>query len=293
MKRDYKKEFNFYLEPKLKEKLDLMNKRMSKKNKFDNWVLIDGDEGYGKSNMMALVAAYISFKTKRSLNVDNVFFNLDDLLTHAINTEAQIILWDEGALGGLSTEWWSKNQRKLIKLMMVARKRRHFFIICIPKFFKLNEYIVVDRSIGIIHVYARQETLRGRFCYYSKKRKEQLFYAWKRSRKRDYNKFKSFRGTFAEVLPKVFNEALYDEKKEKAILSINEDDKKSKTEEKLEWFKGKIMLLDRYTKKELAEIFELQERSIYNWSKKVEKLKDKDTEPQIELPVPLIIAHKS
>ena len=103
---------------------------------------------------------------------------------------------------------------------MIARKKRHFIVICIPKFFKLNEYLVVDRSIGLLHVYARNEIERGRFVYYGKSNKEKLFYNWRRTKQRNYKRYYDFRGSFLEYLPKVIDEKAYEDKKDDAIMNF-------------------------------------------------------------------------
>ena len=151
----------FFIEELLVRKLDLMIKRMEGTD--DNVVICSGDEGQGKTNIVAGMCYYVAFKTGRKYGIDNIFFDLDKLIAFASGTEQQIIHWDEGALGGLSMQWWKKNQQKFIQLLMIARKKRHFIIICIPKFYKLNEYIVVDRSIALIHVYSRENIHKGRF----------------------------------------------------------------------------------------------------------------------------------
>ena len=270
----------YFMEKKLKEKLDLMIKRMTGKHQQDNLILIDGDEGIGKTNMAAAICGYVSSVTNRPLTIDNIFFDLDKLIDFTIKTKEQIIWWDEGALGGLASDWWNKNQKKFMKLLMVARKRRHFFVICIPKFFKLNEYFVVDRSIALIHVYARKNIHLGRFVYFNKTQKEYLFYDWKRSRKRNYKKFYSFHGSFVVVLGKIIDEEEYDKKKDEAILSIDNVeeriDKKTIIKEARQKAIKKILERQpKITQKELAEIFEVATKTIQRDFKKLDK--DKET----------------
>lgn len=258
----------------LKDKLDLMVNRMTGNKKFDNLVLIDGDEGYGKSNIEVYIASYISEKTGRPLTLANVFFDLDKLLEFAMHTQEQIICWDEGALGGLANEWWNKNQKKFLKLLMVARKRRHFWIICIPKFFKLNEYLVIDRSIGLIHAYAKDELEIGRFAYFGKRRKEQLYHDWRKSKHRNYGKFSNFRGKFPEALPKVFDEAKYDRKKDIAIMSMDkEEEKKTPSMIRKEfamnimkrWEEDGVVM----TTKEKSKYFDVDESTIRRYTREI------------------------
>lgn len=259
-----------YLDGLLKSKLDLMIKRM--KGKRDNVVLIDGDEGEGKSNIESLIGYYIAYTMKRKLDLNNMFFDLNALTDYAIKTEEQVILWDEGALGGLAADWWDKNQKRFIKLLMVARKRKHFFVICIPKFFKLNEYLVVDRSVALINVYSARQMEQGRFSYFNKRAKENLYYDWRKSRKRNYFKFRTFFGRFAETLPKVFDEKEYDKKKDAAILSIGGTEAKSERLLKREIMLDIIKNLGDTKKmfknqKELAKFLGIGERTLIEYNR--------------------------
>jgi len=277
---------NLSFEPKLIKMLDLMINRMTGKNKMDNVLLIDGDEGYGKSNIGAGIGYYIHHKTERPFTLNNLFFDLEKLIRFAIETEKQIIIWDEAALGGLAQEWWNKNQRKFIKLLMIARKRQHFFIICIPKFFKLNEYIVLDRAIALIHVYARKETDLGRFVYFKKKNKEKLYFDWRKKRARNYKSNYNIHGTFGEYLPKVFSQKEYDKKKDIAIMSIDkEDDKMDSRQYRKHLIKIYMQNLEtlgiKLKQTELSQLFGMSLASIENYVK--ENRKTLTPNPQLHI----------
>ena len=215
---------HYSLDKGLKTRLDRMIERSSGSKKFDNLLVIDGDEGYGKTTLAVEVAYYVAQQLKRPFSVDNVFFNVDELTEFARSNKEQLIIWDEAALGGLAAQWQSNVQKVLTQLLMVARKKKHFWIFNIPKFYKLNEYVIVDRAIGMIHVYARKETELGRFVYYSKRQKEKLYMDFKRKKQRNYKKYKTLHGTFPDVLSKLIDEDAYDKKKDEAILSIGRDE---------------------------------------------------------------------
>ena len=253
-------DIQYYLDPRLKEKLDLMIHRM--KSGKDNLVLIDGDEGDGKTNMSFLVAYYVAHTCNREFGLKNVFFDLDELIEFAIHTKKQVIVWDEGALGGLASEWWNKNQKKFIKLMMIARKKQHFWLVNIPKFFKLNEYFVIDRSIGLIHVYMHNETSHGYFVYFNQRQKEKLWEDWKKTRVRGYKKWWNFHGRFVLFLENdrfkhVINPVEYDKKKDNAIMSIaQEPEKKENRTDMLmrdQYVQLLLKLNPNITRKELAK----------------------------------------
>jgi len=249
----------------------------------DNILCIDGDEGQGKSNLAAGLCYYISYRMNRPYTPkENIFFDLDELIEKASSTKEQILHWDEGALGGMSTQWWMKNQQKFIQLIMVARKKKHFIVICIPRFYKLNEYILVDRSICLLHVYARRNIEKGRFCYYTKKKKELLVEDWRRKHIKNYNKHKSFRGSFGQYMGRVFDKKElkdYEDKKDYAILNLGKVTKPL-TEREL---RKKIVVeaiiknekkdkKDKLTQKELSSLLGITTRSIQKYLKDLKEM---------------------
>ena len=253
-------DIQYYMNPMLKEKLDLMIARM--KHGKDNLLIVDGDEGDGKTNMSMLLGYYVAHTCNRSFGLKNIFFDLDELIDFAIHTKEQVIIWDEGALGGLASEWWNKNQKKFIKLLMIARKKKHFWIVNIPKFFKLNEYFVIDRSIGLVHVYMAGGIEHGRFVYFNQVQKEKLWETWKKTRVRSYKKWYSFHGSFVLFLEnKRFSHIIdpieYDKKKDEAIMSIAQEEeiKENRTDKIMRDSYVKLLLKEkpRPTTKQIAE----------------------------------------
>jgi hypothetical protein len=198
-----------------------MIKRVTQvKPAWDALLLVEGGEGDGKTTMAACCAKYISDQTGRPYSHENVFFKIDDMVKFAQNTRGQIIEWDEPALEGLSAEWWKETQKNLVKLLMMARKNRHFFIFNITKFYKFPEYIIVDRALGLIHVYSRKNIEPGRFVYIRRKYIEWLFNDYRRNKMRNYRKYASIRGTFPDVLDKIIDIDAYNKNKDDAIMSI-------------------------------------------------------------------------
>lgn len=254
------------MERALIDKLDLCIKRTTGHKHFDNLIVIDGDEGYGKTTLSVAAAYYIAEKTGREMRY---FFNLDDLIKYAASNKEKVIIWDEAALGGLGAEWQNKTQQKLIKLLMVARKKRHFWIFNIPKFFKLAEYILIDRAIGLIHVYSPDENRLGLFYYYKKRAKEHLFHHFRKTKNRAYKKFKSFRGTFPNVakLP-LIDWVQYDKDKDEAILSVASMDEKA-TGKQLEALAFKYLYVqhNRYNFKEIMKHLNVSERTLNRWAR--------------------------
>jgi len=265
----------FYIDEKLREKLDLMVDRVVKHH-FDNLMIIDGKEGYGKSNIASAISYYMAWKSEREFSIKNVFFLIDDMINFAIKTEKQVIWWDEAALGGLALESYNKIQIKLLKLLYVARKKQHFYIFVIPKYFKLREAII-DRAICLVHTYSRDEITRGRFTYYKTASLERMYDLWKRKRDKGYKKYYNLRGTFSETLPLIINEREYDKLKDKAILSIGGDSETSKETQrlrnKLDYLKKIYATLPNQTLKDLSKHSGINVKSISNW-KNIEIIKE-------------------
>lgn len=230
--------FNYPLESTLVKVLDaIIDRCHGKCSKKDTVLGIEGGEGEGKTTSSIAIAYYVSEKTGRPFNAKHVFFDAEEVVKFAQSTKEQIIIWDEPALQALSTDWASSVVKNITRLLMMARKKRHFIMINMTKFFKFNEYIVVDRCVGMIHMYTRKSTNQsGRFIYIPQRNLEPLWRDYRYTKKRNYNKYKSkkCRGAFPDVLnPKYqhtvaseFDLKYYEDMKDKAIKSIGTKDDK-------------------------------------------------------------------
>jgi len=223
--------FKYALENRLVEKIDLMIKRCIQKNpKRDAVLICEGEEGQGKTTLSIALAYYIAEKTGRVFNHTRVFSDLTKMIDFIKNTEEEIVIWDEPALQALSGDVHSRIVRDLMRLLMMARKKRHFIIMNLAYFNKFNDYIVWQRPLGMIHVYSRDEIQAGRFTYIKKKYLEHLWQDWRRFRKRNYKKWasKGIRGSFPDILnPDYEHNVLsdfdldtYEKLKDEAIMKI-------------------------------------------------------------------------
>lgn len=259
---------HYYMEKRLAEKLDLLCLRCTGNRKLQNLLITDGGEGYGKTTMSVEAAYYISQVTGRKFNNSNIFFDVNQMIDFALKTEDQILIWDEAALAGLSMESYNKIQIKLIKLLMIARKKRHFYIFNIPEVFRLKEPIV-SRAIGLVHVYARNEVSLGRFVYFKKKGLAKLYESWIRGRKKLYKSIYSFRGSFPDALGKIVDEELYDKEKDKAILSISNEHGVEQSAKEMEVKKLKVMIgkvrTPVKTRVELANQLGVSDKTLRLW----------------------------
>jgi hypothetical protein len=277
--------FNFPLENRLVQKLDLMIKRCTTNNpKRDAVLLCEGAEGEGKTTESVAIGYYISYRTGRPFNHLNIFFDLRKMIDTLKSSEDMIAVWDEPALQSMSKDALSTIVKDLERLLMMARKKRHFIIINLAYFNKFSEYIVWQRPLGMIHVYSRNEITPGRFVYIRKKNLEKLWLDWKVKHTRNYRKYcsKGIRGTFADVMnPDYRHNVLssfdinhYESEKDKAIMSIGSVKKKSA-------YKDKALTEIRYKvasachnpqeRKELSEKLGVSVSTIERWAKKEEE----------------------
>lgn len=245
--------------------LDKLIERVEKHN-FDNLLIIDGDEGYGKSTLAVQIASYVSYKTTRKFDVNNIFFNIEDMIKFARSGNKEIIIWDEAALGGLSTEGYNKSQIVLTQLLMVARKKNHFYIFVIPKFVRLKEQIF-DRASTLIHVFSYDRIKRGHFYYFNTSTKNRLYANWKLKRNLanlGYGRFKLFKGEFGNNFGDLIDEGEYDRKKDEAIMNIGNFQNNSREKKRLDIIKEQI-LKSEMNKEDKAKYLGITVRTLNKW----------------------------
>lgn len=265
------KEFQFSISPKLKNKFDLLIKQLVVK---DVWILIDGDEGSGKTNMASYILYYFHCMTGRPFDVNNFYFDADKLREKAQSSTGQLLAWDEATLGGMSTEWWNNAQQDLLKFARTGRIKHHVFVMCIPKFDKLNETLRLERSHALINVHCGKDNTRyGHYNYLTRRGKEALNRLWKKKHIRLYPKFAQrggHRGWIPYVFNKVFTEEeqkIYEKNKLDAINSIGKK-KLSRANKEMKEIKHKVGLLKCpiKTREELAEKVGVNIRTLQKWA---------------------------
>ena len=268
-------EEQYYLDGFAKQVGDAVADRVQKR-KQDILMLIGGQEGSGKSNAAIVLAHYISTLTNRPFSHENVFFQLDDMIAFAGSTEEQIIVWDEAALGGLASDWTNYSQRKLKAMLMVCRKKRHVFLFCIPRFYRLNSDII-ERAYCLFQIYENDKEEAGNFMFFGRDGLEWLFQDWRIKRRANYWKYKKLHGHFVWLLPKLISEEAYEAKKDAAILALAQKDKKNEEKDKLSEQREKIYtnLTDSGFKKgEIAQIMGVEPRTLRNWREEWEKCRN-------------------
>jgi len=298
--------WNYPLDNKLVKKLDVMIKRCSdKRAKRDAVLVVEGAEGEGKTTCSIACAFYVAKKLKRKFSHKNVFFDVGEMIRFLQNSEGQIAIWDEPALQALSTDFASKTVKNITRLLMMARKKRHFIFINITHFNKFNDYVICDRPLGMIHVYSRKGVESGRFFFIRKKHLWNLWLEWRHKKLKSYKKYCAIGGkiwgTFPDVLSehyannvlKDFDVKAYEKQKDKAIGSIGQITEEEEKRDELEHFKaliGRFQPKDCNTRIEYAKYFGVTPKTLCEWGKKPLNNEEIDTPPINSLPLtPLLL----
>lgn len=269
------------------KRLDLMIERVTQKNpKLDAVFQNEGGEGMGKTSFSAAQGYYVAHKTGRPFSHKNMFSDMKKALDFAKTTDGQIIIFDEPAKAILKAQWRNLLQQQLIELLMLARKKRHFVIFNFVKFYKFNEYIVVDRCLGMAHLYEQRTRKAYAFAYIPRSYLESLYNDAIKKHQRNYFKYAIFTGEFPDVLNPErsynildsFDIDAYEKEKDKAIASIGEKKENDISPEKRELLRLKKAIgsvkCPIKSKEELAEKLNTTHVTLWTWA----KLKDFDDE---------------
>lgn len=271
-------------------KVLLMCKRLTqKKPKWDCVFNIDGMEGVGKTTLSILIGYIVAKETGRPFSEKNMFFNVDEGIKFAQNTEEQIIIFDEPSNDALGIEFRNKTQIKLMKLLMQVRKKRHLIIFNLTKFYKFAEYIVVDRpNAGMFHVFISNQSNRQEvmFSFIPSPALQVLYNDYRFKKLRNYAKYTQFVGRFPDILDgerpynilDEFDIEDYERRKDKGIQEIGV--KKSAKELKHDKLRLKIgELANKYPDLDLkimAKHFDVSLRTLQRW--KSQELDNDDTD---------------
>lgn len=243
-------------------------------NKYNNdaLLIVCGDTGTGKSNITSEVCACVSYLTGRKYNVDNVYFKSDEMMKKASETENQIFHYDEALFASLAQDWQKKAVKDLIATLLLSRKKKHFYIFCIPDFFKLKDTIAVDKSAGLIRTYLIDKVRPGKYVYYKKKKLDDMYEYWQKKKIKGYKTFYSFHGDFKGRLADIIDEAAYEAKKDEAIKSVWANDPKKLSREAVENEKlkaGIAHLQEEYniSNRKISRVTGIDDHTVADWRK--------------------------
>lgn len=122
-------------------------------NRYDNVVVIDGEEGNGKSNTALVLAAALDGD---DFDVRRVIFKTNEWHDSLVGTpKKKTWVLDEGGNLALSWEWSSPEGRALVKIMQQCRVLYGTMLWCIPNSAWLNIYLREHRVIARLAMVSR------------------------------------------------------------------------------------------------------------------------------------------
>ena len=193
----------------------------------DRIYVITGREGLGKSTLTMQLA----YTVDQNLSLDNIVFTANQLEKRV--TEAKrftAIIFDESFSGLSSKGAISKENKRLVRLLMMMRQRNLFLFIVLPSFFLLEKYVGIFRSTALFNVLVSRKNFKLRYYkVYNYKQKRELYIKGKNLM--DYSKPKipkSYR--FYKKLPPTIDEKAYRLKK---LVTFRDDGKEESEESKI------------------------------------------------------------
>jgi DNA-binding transcriptional regulator YiaG len=252
-----------------------MIKRLLDDDEQDNYLIIEGETGSGKTNASVGIAHIVAQATNREFDVNNVFFDTEKAINYAKSTSHKIIIFDEPVFHALKVQWRNKTQINLIKLIFTSRKKRHFVIFNLVKFSKFSDDII-EKAIALIRVYKKSETKKERrFLYIPHKNLPLLLNTYRKRHKRSYFKYAIIGGTlFRYVLPEIIDKEKYEAMKDEAIMSIGDEDGRENNSKKLmkmQFGIHKFIKEKGIKREEIARYLGCTPNTLSHWAKIQEK----------------------
>lgn len=205
----------FYVDGKLSEDLDRIKSLLKFKDR-DYMVIVDGEEGEGKSVLSQQIASYIdpSFDLSRMCMSTSEF-----IATVNAAQKGQAVVFDEAYVGLSSRAAMSRTNKILVNLMMRMRQKNLFVILTLPSIFMLDRYASAWRAKGLFHCYS-VDGARGRWTFFNKHNMRILYKVGRDSYSYNFPRTGYF-GRFNENY--LIDEAAYREKKDKTLV-LNDDE---------------------------------------------------------------------
>lgn len=163
---------NYYIPDEIKRQLDNSKKIVLEADQ-DRIFIVTGREGSGKSWLAMQLAAYLD----PSFCLDDVCFDSNSFgkRIREVN-KLKAIVFDE-AFSGLSSKGaLSKENKKLIKILIECRQRNLFLFIVLPSIFILDRYITLFRSHSLFNTAISRKDFKNRYYkVYNYQNKHKLY----------------------------------------------------------------------------------------------------------------------
>jgi len=210
--------FPYYVSEKIRKQF-LSAKKKVERSDQDRVYLITGREGSGKS----LLGMQFAFLIDNNFNLDDIAFNSTDFAKLIRTTKKKVIVFDEAFTGLSSRGAMSKENKKLVSLLIECRQRNLFIFIILPSIFLLELYIAISRSSALFHTSISKKNYQNRYYKsYNLNNKRMLYILGKKymSYSKPYiNEMHRFYGKY----PPTISKEEYIKKKIDAFKDIGEE----------------------------------------------------------------------
>lgn len=247
----------------------------AKKYNGDLLIVIDGEEGSGKSTLGRQIAKILdpTFNEKR-IAFSSLYFRRMAYETK----EYRAIVLDESKEDLDRKSTMSKKNRMFMNFLSQARVLHKFMIVILPSVYDLDSYVAEHRAKMLLHTYKHRGRTPGFFTFYGKSAIKRLFITGKK-----YRTYNNVRGQFSGRFTKaeVVDMELYNQMKLRAVnkYSPDPDTKYNKEVEAAREEAVKEFQVQRFKeamkndfwklpKRGIADVLGFSEQTLYNWQKK-------------------------
>lgn len=228
-------------------------------NKFDAIIVIDGRRGLGKSTLAYKIAAKIGgFRPKK-----DICFTREDVCKQLATKKNGIIFADEMINVTYNRDFYSEEQKQLIKMLNMYRDSCNVLIACVPNFYDLDKQFrslckirlnVVRRGFAVIHTQNKSSYSTD---VWQMALNEKIEKRWQERRVKNpqYSRLTTYRGVIRYGDLKASSRAKYEaikQEKRNVIFEygIDEEDKKKKN---FYYNLADLVLQNKITEAQLAQ----------------------------------------
>jgi energy-coupling factor transporter ATP-binding protein EcfA2 len=211
----------------------------------DRIYVVDGREGLGKSKL----ARQLAYVVDPTISLDRIVFDSKSFEKCIMTCKKhKAIIFDECFRGLSNKSSLSKENKRLVELLMECRQRNLFVFLVLPSFFLLEKYAAIFRSSALFHVMVSSKNPKLRYYkVYNYKQKKILYLLGKQLM--EYGKPRvPFSHRFYDKEVPTIDYKEYIKKKLKAFQETKEEDK------------GMNKLEDRFLRQRNAAIILLNKR---------------------------------
>ena len=209
----YSDKYPFYVSKDVVKQL-LKGKEKVMRGNQDRLYVIDGRERSGKSTL----GRQLAYVLDPTINLARVVFTADQF-EKAIKgaNKGQAIIFDEAFRGLSSKSSISKENKRLVQLLMECGQKNLFIFIILPSFFLLEKYVAIFRSHALFTVMmSKANYMRRGYKIFNYETKRKLYILGKNMMDYSRPKIRIYHRFYGKIVPTI-NEKEYDRKKLKSF----------------------------------------------------------------------------